>query len=96
MIAVQRVWKSSTRSLKSSVPPHLAEKMHREEEGLLQQQRSKDKPAAAPARNAGEDTIAGVVGKKKQGSNKFILWESETGMLLNDQCTWQQGESGLK
>ena len=39
--------------------------------------------------------IAGVVGKKKQGDNKFILWEYEAGMLLNDQCTWQQGEHEL-
>jgi len=30
----------------------------------------------------------GIVGKKKQGNNKFVLWES-------DQCTWQQGEYEL-
>ena len=60
----------------------------------MQQQRVSNAPTA-PRRNAGEDTVAGIVGKKKQGNNNFVLWESDDGMLLNDQCTWQQAGYGL-
>ena len=66
-------------------------KRHRDDEELLQQRRVQERHVA-PARNAGEDTIAGVVGKKKQDNLKFILWESDVGSELCDQCTWQPGE----
>ena len=56
---------------------------------LTQQQRAAQLEPA-PERNAGEDTIAGVVGKKVQGSQKFVLWEKD-GELLADQCTWEPG-----
>jgi hypothetical protein len=64
---------------------------HRVEEELLQQRRMQERPVA-PAHSAGEDTIAGVVGEKKQGNLKFILRESEASSELCDQCTWQPGE----
>ena len=52
---------------------------------LLTQQQRAAQLEQAPERNAGEDTVAGLVGKKVQGSQKFVLWEKDA-ELLADQC----------
>ena len=56
---------------------------------LIQQDRAAQ-AAPVPERNAGEHTVASVIGKRKQGNSKCILWESTAGELLNNECTWEQ------
>ena len=43
-----------------------------------------------PERDAGEDVIAAIVGKMKQGNKKFVYWSKKYGTLYEkNTCTWQ-------